>query len=193
MKYVIWICILVVICLLCLKNFYPLLNMYLTYYTVYYMLYVFWIGLLYILYRYGIIKLRCEWVRGVQISNPSELDFAEVRRHCSIDQAGNLMLNFLQLPFKMNSSTSPKLIRESRRSILPFTSHDLNSQSHTWKRKITFKVPKFVHVLLPWKSHLHWSILLNSPFQTSGLLQGVFWILWTIPPVFEINMSSSMV
>lgn len=83
-----------------------------------------------ILYRY-IIEQRCQWVRGVQITNPSELDFAEVRRHCSIDQAGNLMLNFLQLPFKMNSSTSPKLIRESRKSILPFTSHDLNSQSHT--------------------------------------------------------------
>lgn len=82
-----------------------------------------------------ITKQRREWVRAVQISNPSELDFAEVRRHCRIDQAGNLMLNFLQLPFKMNSSTSPTLTRESRRSILPFTSQDLNSQSHTWKRK----------------------------------------------------------
>lgn len=82
------------------------------------------------------------WIRALQITNPSELDFAEVRRHCSKDQAGNLMLNFLQLPFKMHSSTSPTLTRPSRRSILPFTSHDLNSQSHTCKRKNCFQVWK---------------------------------------------------
>lgn len=73
-------------------------------------------------------------VRAVQITNPSELDFAEVRRHWSKDQAGNLMPNFWQFPFKMHSSISLTLIRPSRRTILPFTSHDLKSQSHTYKR-----------------------------------------------------------
>ena len=83
-------------------------------------------------------------IKAVHITNPSEFDFAEVRRHCSKDQAGNLMLNFLQLPLKMHSSISFTLIRPSRRTIRPFTSHDLKNQSHTCKITILFKFKKFV-------------------------------------------------
>lgn len=66
-----------------------------------------------------------------QIISPHESDFAEVSRHCNMDQAGSLMLNFLQSPFKAQASMSLIFTRPSRRSILPFTSQDLNSQSHT--------------------------------------------------------------
>lgn len=83
-------------------------------------------------------------VREVLIINPSEFDFADVRRHWSKDQAGNLVLNILQLPFEMHSSTSFTLIKPSRRTILPFTSHDLKSQSHICKRVVLFKLKKII-------------------------------------------------
>lgn len=67
--------------------------------------------------------------RNIQMTNPDESDFADMSRHCKMDQAGSLMPNFLQLPVLMHSSTSLMLIRPSRRSILPFTSQDLNNQS----------------------------------------------------------------
>lgn len=67
--------------------------------------------------------------RNIQMTNPDESDFADMSRHCKMDQAGSLMPNFLQLPVLMHSSTSLMLIKPSRRSILPFTSQDLNNQS----------------------------------------------------------------
>jgi hypothetical protein len=93
------------------------------------------------------------WVRLVHITNPSEFDFAEVRRHWSKDQAGNLMLNFLQLPLEMHSSISFTLIRPSRRTMRPFTSHDLKSQSHTCKRVTLFQVRKIRRKWIFFKSY----------------------------------------
>ena len=73
--------------------------------------------------------------KNLQMTNPGELDFAEESKHCNIHHAGNLMLNFLQFPFRMHSSMSSVVIRPSWRSNRPLTSQDINSQSQTYGQK----------------------------------------------------------
>lgn len=124
---------------------------------------------------------------------PGESDLADVSRHCNMHQAGSWIPNVLQLPFTKHSSTSLISNRPSRRSILPFTSQDLNNQSHTCHQWLFNGDAKSNgscdNILLEiGASYLHGSVLVECFSQRSRSLGAKLWImrsfLWQLIIIF---------